>query len=174
MPRKQTLIVQCDRDGCRNIGEVEAGTGPSDAPKGWVSVTVEHNEKYDPHLRFEFCGERCVGIWANARHKHLKAEQNNGQVADDETNDYESTRKRPLGLTRQQVLNAAEVTDGDFTFKEIADLLESEPNPPTINGIRSMLDTLANEGAIRLVEKDRFDRDGGTGGRLPNLYRKVG
>jgi len=63
--RKQSIIVKCDGDGCKEVGEVAE---IRETPVGWYHVKqAGENMKLDPNVGFDFHSLRCLEKWAKAR-----------------------------------------------------------------------------------------------------------
>jgi hypothetical protein len=75
MARSQSYLAKCDRHGCKTVVEIESDTL---APPGWLQVRVEIEGKWDAKAVFEFCGEKCVSLWAKSRNSHPGSHESNG------------------------------------------------------------------------------------------------
>lgn len=76
MARQEILTAKCDRKGCKTVIEIDRTT---EAPEGWLQVTVEVEGKYDPRAKMEFCSEKCISIWARDRKQAVTGINGNGQ-----------------------------------------------------------------------------------------------
>jgi hypothetical protein len=75
MARSQSYLAKCDRHGCKTVIEIASDTI---APEGWIQVRVEIDKKWDARAVFEFCGEKCLSIWAKSRNTHPGSHESNG------------------------------------------------------------------------------------------------
>jgi hypothetical protein len=67
--RKQSIIVRCDGNGCKEIGEV---ADLNETPSGWYRVfPVGDKLRIQNEAVFDFHSLRCIERWAKARRELL-------------------------------------------------------------------------------------------------------
>lgn len=179
MPRRQTTVVSCSYNGCKDIAEVK---DPNEAPEGWIMVmTATPDAKlgyaYSRAASFEFSSLRCVEKWANARRKFLEAKEiakpqleRVEPVAQVQLAKPQPTAKRIApGKRREQVKEAIALLEGEtFTANDIAELLGT-----SYHTIRSILYKMEKGNEVVVVEPSRFlsPKEGGPG-KSPTVYRE--
>lgn len=123
MARTTTTVTKCDRDGCRNYGEVG---DEREAPEGWylVVISAEDHKVGFAYNRatggFEFCSLECVGKWTKARRdfqagKEPRPSRSSAPLADDQTEQIREAFR--VGLS------AVAESNPDAAFLSVADVV---------------------------------------------------
>lgn len=163
MARKQTTIVRCDRNGCKEVAEV---LDVNEAAPGWLAVFTEKNFKYvGRNEAKEFCSEKCLGTWARDRAKFQKEnelslnghseEERHEQKIDLPPKDQKKNGIPLHGKTeesreeiRRQILGALEIDPVNFhTAQELADVTDI-----SYSSVRKYLDQYVEEGIVQIEE----------------------
>ena len=162
MARKQTTIVRCDRDGCKEVAEV---LDVNEAASGWLMVYTEKEHKWTGrNLAFEFCSEKCVGIWARERGKYQQEKEINRKIHDrEEREEY----KNHNGSGEVNVLPKS-------TVQETIEVIGSEPfKSKEIQDLSGVNQSVVDRHIKRMIESGELIVVSEGNGPIPRMFRKV-
>lgn len=131
--RRQTTIIRCDGNGCKEVAEVES---LGFTPEGWYRIQVaDTNDKIQPNQGFDLHSLRCVEKWAHERRMALEGSSHNRNSNNQILSDIKTAIK--------------ELNGQDFSVQEIADLTGS--NKTTV--IRRLHELEENGAIFRVKER---------------------